>query len=364
MLIAYHEWFLYLIAVCSLFCILVVVYSLFNYLTQNMQTKRQHKKRMQVKESLECFADKTEKEKKKVIRRISRIIRTPRGLLALLEALDELGWMRGELIPCITRQMLCDRLTEISLKHYRREADYIQGLLFTLYIRCDNTSSRLKDVLLKNLDSSHLLVRIEALRCVCAQRNRKLVVNALRRFNKRTFYFDNKLITDTLMTYTGDRGLLAEELWKEMQNFQPEIQVSILHFMSTIKDCSFASDILELVKNEKADKEVHIAAMKYFGEVHVEECVPVLAEFLKSEEWEYAAVAASVLNQYDCQGIFNVLLQGISNRNWYVRSNCARTIVNACSAQQINEALNSSDRYGCDSVRYALKTMKKEESAG
>ena len=116
MLIAYHEWYLYLIEVCSLFCILVVVYSLFNYLTQNMQTKRQHKKRMQVKESLERFADNTEKEKKKVIRRISRIIRTPRGLLALLEALDELGWMRGELIPCITRQMLCDRLTEISLK--------------------------------------------------------------------------------------------------------------------------------------------------------------------------------------------------------------------------------------------------------
>lgn len=363
MLVAYHEGYLFLIKVCALFCVLIMVYSLFNHLTQGRRDQRQKNRARKLREQLLAFADADSGAQKQMTKRFVQILKQPMGLLALLAALEELEWKRSDCIPPRTRQMLCDVLTELYVKKYRRAEVYVHGLLLTLFIRCDATSSRLKALLLECLEQPQLLIRVEALRCICAQGNRKMVGIALERLSREKLHFSNKLITDTLMDFRGDKALLMAQLWQELPKFTPEIQVSVLQMLSAMGDTGYAGKVLELMQAPKTDMEVRIAAIKYFAAAKAPECVPVLAGLLSENTWEYAAVAARTLACYDCTGIYEVLKQGISNRNWYVRTNCAAAIVRACSPQQVQDAQNVADRYGRDSVRYALDMMKKEGEA-
>lgn len=361
MLIAYHEGYLYLIKVCALFCVMVLAYSLFNHVTQGHRDIRQAKRTQKVKELLTEYAD-TDPKAQEMKQEMNRILRKPMGLLALMNALDDLGWTESTQIPNETRWMLSDLLTELYVTVYRKPEPYVHGMLLTLFIRCDISSSRIKARLLDYLEQPELLIRIEALRYICAQRNRKLVQLALIRISRKHIPFSNKLITDSLMDFKGDKHLLAEQLWENLGKFSPEIQVSVLQMLTAMEDPGHAQQVQAILQNEKTDMEVRIAAIKYFGSVHVPECVPVLAELLTEETWEYAAIAAKSLAAYDCSGVFAQLKKGISSRNWYVRTNCAGAIVRGCSAQQVREALDVADRYGRDSVQYALNMIQKEDA--
>lgn len=361
MLVAYHEGYLFLIKVCALFCVLVLAYSLYSHLTLGRREKQQKKRIEALKALLAGYEEAVPNVKKKQTGRIANILKKPVGLLALLGALDELGWMESDQIPPRTRLLLCEQLTELYVKKYRRSEVYVHSLLINLFIRCDVTSSRVKALLLDCLDSTQLLVQIETLRCICAHRNRKMVLIALERISREKLPFSNKLITDTLMTFRGDRKALMEELWQNLLKFSPEVQVSVLQMLSAMGDAGYAKRVLQLMSHPKTDMEVRIAGIKYFADARDEACVPVLADYLSDDTWEYAAVAARTLANYDCSGIFDRLLKGTGDRNWYVRTNCAAAIVRACRADQVQEALNTADRYGRDSVRYALNMMQKEE---
>lgn len=360
MLVAYHEGYLLLIKICALFCILVMAYSLYTHLTQGLREKRQIRRIEKLCRILKAHADPSARDQSRTVR---RLLSNPMGLLALLTALDHLGWKDSTRIPPKTRWMLCEVLTERYEKRYRRAETYIHGLLITLFIRCDATSSRLKVLLLNCLDSRQPLIRVEALRCICAHRNRKAVVAALERIGRERLPFSNRLITDTLMKFQGDWDALNEELWAAMSRFAPEIQVSVLQLLASRQETAFASRVLELMQQPKTHMEVRIAAMKFFGDVHCPDCVPVLASFLSTDTWEYAVVAAKTLANYDCTGILDALLKGICDRNWYVRTNCATAIVRGCPEHLIERALQVPDRYGRDSVQYALTLNKKEEMA-
>ena len=363
MLGAFQESYLTLVKICALFCMLIMSYSLYDHLTRKRKARRQAKRAGQIRKILEQYAEPSKAKQKRQSRRLMRWLKNPMGLLALVTAMDEMGWTDSSKITPQTRWMLCDLLTELYIKVYRKTEIYVQGLLINLLIRCDASSSRLKQILLKCLESNQPLLRVEALRCICGQRNRKMLILALERISREPLPFSNKLITDTLMTFQGNSERLMEELWQALPGYSPEIQVTVLQAIAAMDGSAYAERVLAMVRNTKVDMEVRIAAIKYFGTIEAPECVPVLAQMLSAETWEYAAVAAKILEKYDCCSVFQELKQGICSRNWYVRSNCARTIVHACDPQQIREAMLVDDRYGRDSVRYAMEMARKEEVA-
>lgn len=363
MLVSFHESYLFLVEVCALFCILTMVYSLFSYLTQGLQKRHQKKKVEAAKKILETYPVILKKKQERQKRKLAVILRKPKGLLALSKALDEIGWKDStDMYPAV-RRLLCEVLTEEYLKVYQKEDEAVQGLLISLITRCDASSSRLKQILLKNLEARNLLVRIETLRCICAQRNRKLMLQAIQCINEKPQYFNNKLLTDVLIEFKGNRQLLMEQMWENLWLYSADIQVSILQMMTILRAEEFSENVFGLVDDETVNKETRIAAIKYFGNVHMPKYALKLSRFLTDPVWEYGAVAAKVLEEYDCTEIFPSLLEGSSSRNWYVRNNCARTIVLSCRQDQIEKALLVKDRYTRDSIRYALEIKEREAEA-
>lgn len=362
MLVSFHESYLLLVQICALFCGLTMVYSIFEYLTRGIRQKHQMKKTELLKEILTGYADSQEKKQKEMHRRMFRILKHPNGLLALMTALNEMGWDDSRKMNQQTRRELCELLTERYIYIHHKEDEAVQGLGIALITRCDASSSRLKRLLLKNLEAQNLLVRIETLRCISAQRNRKLMLLALECINRNPHYFSNKLLTDTLIEFKGNKKALMEEIWENLEKYSPDIQVSVIQMITFLEEESFAERIYETLDNAAADKEVRIAALKYFQAVHRPEYKKRIAEFLLDSSWEYGAVAANVLRSYDCKEVFGELLKGSVSRNWHVRNNCAKTIAACCSKEQIKKALLMDDRYGRESIAYALEIVEREEA--
>lgn len=362
MLIAFHEEYLLLIRTCALFCILVMLFNLYDYLSRKRRHNNHQKRTRRIADILESYDQAGEAEQKKQRRALTRMLYRPVGILGLQAALDELKWESSDQIPPKAKELLGDLLIKVFFV-YRASEDYVRSLLIDVIIRCGIASDRLNGWLLEYAESNNLLLKTEALRCICIQRNPEMIVRALERISRKPLFFSNKLITDTLMTFHGDNALLLEKLWAALDSFSPEIQVSVLQLLASKDDGSYAGKLLRLLESEKTDMEVRLAAIKYFSGVNAPECVAQLAELLTSETWEYAAVAAKVLENYDCSSVFDALKAGVCSKNWYVRNNCARTIVNSCSSAQAREALEVSDRYGRNSVRYALEIKEKEAVA-
>ncbi len=360
MLVSFHESYLLVVELCALFCMLTTAYSLCEHLTRGIRRKKQNRRTESLRKLLETYAEGQEKERRKCYKRLSRMLNNPNGALALTTALDETGWDESGSMDPVARRALCELLTTKYIHVYQKKDESVQGMLISLLTRCDSSSSRLKQLLLKNLEAQNLLVRIETMRCISAQRNRKLMLQALEIIQGQPQYFSNKLLTDTLIGFQGNRQALMEELWEKHAAYSQEIQVSIIQTMTVLREESFAEQIYGVIKDEKADKEIRIAALKYFQEVSRPEYVKTFAQFLDDPSWEYGAVAANVLGNYDCTGVFEQLLKGCSSRNWYIRNNCAKTIVACCSREQIERAMCMEDRYSKDSIAYVLEAMERE----
>lgn len=360
MLVSFHEGYWLLVELCALFCVLTMAYNLYEHLTRKSRSRIQRRRTESLKELLDTYAGSQGENRKKCYKKFSRILNRPNGVLALMSALNEMGWDESSRMEPATRRLLCELLTEKYIHVYQKEDESVQGMLISLLIRCDASSSRLKQLLLKNLEAENLLVRMETMRCISAQRNRKLMLQALECIHRQPQYFSNKLLTDTLIEFQGDREALMEELWEGREAYSPSIQISIIQLMTILKEEAFAERIHEVVKNQEVDKEIRIAALKYFQTVLRPEYIKTFAEFVTEPFWEYGAVAANVLRSYDCTGVFGQLLKGCASRNWYVRNNCARTIVECCSRQQIEQAMCVEDRYSQDSIRYVWKAMGRE----
>lgn len=362
MLVSFHESYLLLVELCALFCVLTMAYNLYDHMTAPLRRRKQNRRVEALREQLDAYAWGEEEGQKKSLKKISKILNHSNGILALSAALNEIGWDESAGMDPLTRRTLCELLTEKYIKIYRKEDESVQGMLISLLTRCDASSSRLKWIMLENLKAKNLLVRIETLRFISSQRNRKLMILALEAIQGQPQYFSNKLLTDTLLEFQGDKKMLLEEIWENQVAYSQNIKVAILQTITVMKEESFAERIYEIVEDQEADKELRIAGLKYFQSVSRPEYVKTFAEFLTNPTWEYGAVAANVLRNYDCTEVFDQLLEGSASRNWYVRNNCAKTIVACCKWEQIRRAMRSEDRYSRDSIQYAWDTVEKERS--
>lgn len=360
MLVSFHESYLLIVELCALMCMLTMVYSLYEHLTRGIHSRKQGRRAESLRELLNTYAESQGEEQRKKYKQFSHMLNKPEGVLALTAALDEIGWDdSGQMTP-VTRRALCQLLTEKYIRVYQKDEEAVQGMLIALLARCDASSSRLKQSLLKNLEAKNLLVRIETLRYISAQRDRKLVLRALECIHRQPQYFSNKLLTDTLIEFRGNREALMQDLWANRAAYSQDIQISIIQTIAVLRDASFAEQIFALAEDQQADKETRLAALKYFQSVSKPEYVEAFAQFLTDLAWEYGAVAANVLRNYDCTGVFEQLLAGCASRNWYVRNNCAKTLVECCSEEQIEQAMHAEDRYSRDSIRY-VRRMKERE---
>lgn len=261
------------------------------------------------------------------------------------------------------------------IKRDSMERAYV-AYLISKYRPCNGEIYRpLMEYLISYLDDSTIYCRENVLNSLYSLGNMQAVESALQIINDRELFHHQKLLSDGLMQYTGDKEVLARRLWGHFGEWNSNLMIAVIQFINNISD-SFSDEFLEVIKDKSVDLEVRIAALRYFRRHYYEPAFEVIISILEGVYDEadkedtnitLAIVAAAVLSNYRSDKMVDVLTQALGSSNWYVRYNAASSLMAATlSAEKEESIINGGDRYAAEILKYMqqLRQAQQVEMAG
>lgn len=348
MLNAFYQGYLLIVGICALFCLLV---NLYNFLYHASLGQRERLLRIKSRRLAAQLSSPPENLNRLTIV-LKRALKSGRGLRAVYQALDILGWVSNEEIPVRICEILRKAMND-SLPAYRRKSDPQRALMVNLGNRLNLHTESYHLFLLSCMKRAPMYLRIASMRGCAISGELNTMVKTMETISNEGDIYSIKMITDILNLYSSNKERLIKNLWDYFDKYSDNVCCGILGVMTAQKMDRFAPQVMDVLQNNKMYLECRIAAIKYFGAVRYDPVEKVLTEMLDTEDWEYAAVAAKALSLYDCREAGDKLLNALASRNWYVRYNSAMTLTTQ-RPDLVEAALSHSDRYARDIMGYAL----------
>ena len=220
------------------------------------------------------------------------------------------------------------------------------------------------DVILEAVQDPSLYCRENALQALYSIGNVEFVIKALMALDEGPYYHNAKLITDGLLTFSGEKEKLDELLWQTLPRFTTEMQVAILNYFrfSSGRHCEA---MMKLLTTPQQNDEICYSCIRYFGKYHYEPALQYLLNFVRGENeinWEYAAISATSLSAYPSEQTVEVLKGALSSRNWYVRYNAAQSLgALGLDYTDLIDIFEGDDRYAEEMLRYRFDQNKLKE---
>ncbi len=223
------------------------------------------------------------------------------------------------------------------------------------------------DMLFELLHSENVYCRENALKALYSMGDCDNVINALKIIDRDEIFHHPKLITDGLMTFNGDKKKLADMMLAKLDTFSVDMKLNILNFIR-FSGIRYDEKMLEMLSDEKENKEIRLAVIRYFEKFYYADALPLLYRFAKNDgekkyDWEYQAISSSALKTYPGKETENILIQNMSNSNWYVRYNSAESCDSlGLTYSDLISVFDGTDRYAREMVKYRFdrKAVQKE----
>lgn len=223
----------------------------------------------------------------------------------------------------------------------------------------------LQDILLGYVHKPNLYCRVNTLHAFMQFGNTQHVVTALHLQDNNEIYLHSKILTESLLTFTGNQSQLIEELLKNWDSFSVRTQLGISNYIRFCSD-GCQSFMRSLMENEQADKELRLSAIRYFGRYPDERSSDDLIAFASASApslWEYATVSLSSLAHYDGEQVLNVLKQALHSPNWYVRHAAAQSLeAHHVEYNDLSSIMMGTDRYAKEMISYQFEAQQLLES--
>ena len=221
------------------------------------------------------------------------------------------------------------------------------------------------DFLLHMVTSGDVYVRENALRALYSIGNQDAVLSAWEKMEDNDILHSMKLLADGLLSFKGDRLFLAKLLFKHKGKFSTGLFLPVMQFIRFFTG-SFQEQFMNIMQDETEDKELRLEAVRYFRKYPYEPVREMLYNYIRYQEyidWEYGAMAAVALSSYPCADTIECLKEGLGASNWYVRLNCAESLINGLEVpeSQLFDIYNGRDRYAREILRYAAQRAKINE---
>lgn len=193
------------------------------------------------------------------------------------------------------------------------------------------------------------------------------VVNSLKKIDKRNLYYSPKLLADDLLKFKGNHEELSSLLLEEFNNFSIRFQIAIIHYIRLNK-IDRKEKLYQKLISKKYDKEVNLAIIRYFARYKYNKVLKELLNFMKEKEnydLEYRIVTAFALATYDTKEVRKVLIDSLSDSNWYVRKNAAHSLSKMnITIEEIKNALMKEDLFAQEMLQniWEEKLFKENEN--
>lgn len=186
------------------------------------------------------------------------------------------------------------------------------------------------------------------------------VVKAYVLMNRHNIQHSRKLITDGLLEFSGDKMELTEKIWTQFEEFNPHYQVAFIDFTRMISD-RFRERYMAILLSD-AEREVKFAVIRYYRKYYYFDAGKILRNYIRRwnrDDWEFAAISASTLENYPSDKTIRALVRGIKSENWYVRDNSSDSLIKIASADRLERILDGlQDSYGKEMLVYKLNSRE------
>lgn len=213
------------------------------------------------------------------------------------------------------------------------------------------------DVMLRLLQEPSLYCRENALQVIYSSGNCGYVLQALQEIERNGKFHHGKLLTDGLLTFSGDQKELTDVLWNAFDGFSVPMRVVILDYIR-FGGGQMQQELLRILAEEGQDDEIRFSCIRYFGKYPYEPAFPLLIAFAENKEkrrWEYAAIAGNSLAAYPCDRSIEVLKRNLRSPVWYIRFNAAKSLESfRLSYPELSDVMEGEDRYAREILQYQI----------
>lgn len=295
-----------------------------------------------------------------VRKRFFKTLRSSLALLTFHAALEDLETATPDqfaaLMPWIA-ELLQDLFPFYEGKSEAKRA-YYSYLLSHFQVLKHRSSEPILSFLQKQLQEDQSLYSQEnALRAIYSSGQASLVCTTLIQLNdQQNRRIHPKILVEGLLTFDKPDELI-HLLWEIFPQFCEEMRVALLDYMRFASG-AWKTEMLDLISSADT-RETQIACLRYFGKYPDHRFRPILqklAEQDKGVDWELRAVCMTVLVSYPGKDTISWLKEGLSSRNWYIRSNAADSLRKlSVYPEMVQDILEGSDQYAKQMLQYRLQ---------
>lgn len=249
---------------------------------------------------------------------------------------------------------------ELAVKYIRKSS--IDRAFFA-YFAAENFRTvseyyrNLSSVLLLFTEDSTVYCRENLLKAMCALGNVDAFEQMLRLMKIYNWYHNPKLISDGMQIFNGDKEKLARRLWKHRNEWDMQVRVALVQFMTNRQE-DYSDLMIKAFDEEEMD--VRFAIVRYFNK---HPCTVMKEKLIRivEEENELAISAVLALTAFEGKEIKTVLRKAICSKNWYIRKNAAEALFKiGLNDSDVAELSLLEDKYAREIFLYTLEKWKRK----
>lgn len=185
------------------------------------------------------------------------------------------------------------------------------------------------------------------------------VVEAFQVLSTQKIYHSEKLLTNGLLTFTGDQRELASKLMEHFDSYSKCCRIGIINFLGYLEDYDYNERFLAVLKDETEEDDIRCCILRLEAQDCSDAFYDVIAWILSNyddEHWEVTTVAAKNAGNMKKEKVQKLLEKSLCSKYWYVRANSARSLIRLkITEEEIHHILQNGDKYAGDALRYALE---------
>jgi hypothetical protein len=180
-------------------------------------------------------------------------------------------------------------------------------------------------------------------------------LEVLRQVDKTERFLHPKIISDGLLSFSGDAAALQRLILEHLLSFSEQMQVNLLNYLR-FSNGTYCEHVLQLLESEEVPDETKFACIRYLGKHPHAPAYDLIARFASGEAGhciEYAIIALFVLRYYPGSRTVEILRTQINHSNWFVRYNATESLEYlGLEYQDLIDIFDGNDRFARDMLQY------------
>ena len=340
-------------------CILFIIYNISYVCKQKTSKIIRERKTAYWRKQLQIQFDLLEETKQIETNHISFITRRLTSINNLIAFIDALSDYHNHTLFSLYLNQIYLAQQQLAYKYLKKSDMEKSYFAYTLSIYASKLQTEyppLLTILIEYLDSSSVYCRENTLKALFTIGNIHAVETAFQYLNDSNIHHNTKLLSDGLITFQGDKQALAKQLWKHINDWNEELMISIVKFISLFSG-DYTEEFFPYVNSSSTHLELKLEMLRYYRRYYYEPIQELLHSFLTNDtNTTLSIVSASVLCKYPSKETIDVLKKACSHSNWYIRYNAANSLISLIhSVDDVLDILQGSDTFAKDIVRYMLE---------